>query len=102
MNGVQFTVPVRIVAAPGGTVTEIYSAVAALNFLIGWERGRQGPVYGEALDACACAIEGLMSAEDARKSFVRFSRVSGILAKDVYETVAMEMDGDLRMLPPKL
>jgi hypothetical protein len=101
MDRLQFVVPVRIVAEPGQPVTEIYDVEEALAFLENWPGGRQGPVYQTALNGCSAAIADQMSVEDARTSFVSFARITKILAKDAFEKIAINIDGEMLPLPPK-
>jgi hypothetical protein len=83
MDKLQFAVPVRVVAAPGEPVEEIYSVEQALDFLQDWPVGRQGPIYQLAFDACFGATVDVNGTEEAWKAFSAFCRVSGILAKDM-------------------
>ena len=99
MDKLQFVVPVRIVVEAGEPVVEIYSVDAALTFLQNWPVGRQGPVFQTAMNCCFGAMNDLMSAEDARKSFAGFARITGILARDMPEAVVVDRDGEVRPLP---
>lgn len=99
MHKLQFVVPVRIVVEAGEPVVEIYDVAAALTFLQNWPVGRQGPVFQTAMNGCFDAMNDLMSAEDARKSFVGFARISGILARDMPDAVVVDRDGEIRPLP---
>ena len=98
MHRLQFVVPVRIVAVAGGPVVEIYGVESALAFLQNWPVGRQGPVFQAAMNCCFAAVNDLMSAEDARKSFAGFARIAGILAPGMPESVCIDRDGEIR--PP--
>ena len=81
MNRLQFFSPVRIVLGPGHRVEEIDSVAEAMAFLKNWPVGRRGPVYLCAVNCCSAAMAGQMSAEEARKSFSSFARITG-LSKD--------------------
>jgi len=82
MDSLQFLMPVRLVTEAGQPVIEIYGVDEALDFLLAWPIGRQGPVYQRALNACFSASLDQSSAEDARKAFFNFAKVGGLLAKD--------------------
>ncbi|MEI5678330.1 MULTISPECIES: DUF982 domain-containing protein [unclassified Mesorhizobium] len=82
MDRLQFFMPVRVVAEVDQIVTEIYSVDQALDFLQAWPAGRQGPVYRTALRACSAAMIDQVTAEDARRSFMAFSRMTGLLSRD--------------------
>ncbi len=99
MDELQFFVPVRIIPEPGQPVIEIYGVADALAFLRSWPTGRQGPVYKAALNCCSGAFDGMISTEDARKSFANFARITGILAKDAFEKIAINKDGEVLPLP---
>lgn len=101
MDELQFFVPVRVMPEPGQSVIEIYGVEEALTFLRSWPKGRQGPVYKAALNCCTGAIDGMMKTEDARKSFANFARITGILAKDAFEKIAIDRDGEVLPLPPQ-
>jgi hypothetical protein len=78
----QFILPVRIVTEWRAPVTEIYSVEEALAFLDNFPKGRESPVYQRAVKSCFAASAGEDSADNARKAFVAFARMAGILAKD--------------------
>lgn len=99
MDKLQFFMPVRIVAASEQPVDEIYSVTQALDFLVAWPRGRQGPVYQTALNACLAASVDQLATEDARKAFISFARITNILARDAPNAVILTSDGDLRPMP---
>lgn len=99
MDKLQFFMPVRIVAVSEQPVDEIYSVTQALDFLVAWPRGRQGPVYQTALNACLAASVDQLATEDARKAFISFARITNILAKDAPNAVILTSDGDLRPMP---
>jgi hypothetical protein len=99
LDKLQFFMPVRIVVAPDKPVEEVYGLNQALDFLISWPSGRQGPVYQTALNACLAASVDEVSTEDARRAFISFARITNILAKDAPNAVILTSDGDLRPLP---
>lgn len=99
MDRLQFFMPVRIVITDDQPVEEMYSVNQALDFLISWPSGRQGPVYQTALNACLAATVDKVSTEDARKAFISFARITNILAKDAPNAVVLTSDGDLRPVP---
>lgn len=82
MDRLQFFMPVRLMIEADEPVTEIYGVDQALDFLLGWPTGRQGPIYQKALNACFSASVEQNSAEEARKAFFNFIKTAGILAKD--------------------
>ncbi len=79
MDRLQFFSPVRVVRSPAHPVEEIENVAAALAFLRAWPVGRRGPVYRCALNCCSAAMAAQMSAEEARKSFAGFARITGLL-----------------------
>ena len=82
MNRLQFFSPVRLSRGSGHPVEEIDSVADAMVFLKEWPVGRRGPVYRCALNCCAAAIAAQMTAEEARKSFAGFARITGLLVED--------------------
>lgn len=83
MNRLQFFTPVRISCGQGKPVEEIDSVNEAMTFLRHWPKGRRGPVYQCALNCCAAALAGQMSAEEARKAFTGFARITRLLDDDI-------------------
>ncbi|MGX9119434.1 DUF982 domain-containing protein [Mesorhizobium sp. BHbsci] len=83
MNRLQFFTPVRISRGQGKPVEEIDSVSDAMTFLRHWPKGRRGPVYQCALNCCAAALAGQMSAEEARKAFTGFARITRLLDDDM-------------------
>ncbi|WP_192360614.1 DUF982 domain-containing protein [Mesorhizobium mediterraneum] len=83
MNRLQFFTPVRISREQGKPVEEIDSVNEAMTFLRHWPKGRRGPVYQCALNCCAAALAGQMSAEEARKAFTGFARITRLLDDDM-------------------
>lgn len=79
MDRLQFFSPVRISLGRGQPVHMIENVSEALVFLREWPIGRRGPVYRCALNCCAAAMAAQMSAEEARKSFAGFARITGLL-----------------------
>jgi len=92
MDNLQFFMPVRIMPKADEPIIEIYGVAHALDFLLAWPIGRQGPVYQKALNACFTASVDETSTEDARKAFLGFARVCGILAKDTSVPVVAMSD----------
>lgn len=86
MNRLQFFSPVRVSRRPGHPVEEIESVTEAIVFLRDWPAARRGPVYTCALKCCSAALAGQMTSEEARKSFVGFVRITGLLAGQVVPT----------------
>lgn len=82
MDAAQFRLPVRIQAAPGESISEIYSAEQALDFLLAWPH-QQGRVYETALKACFAATVDVEAAERAQHAFRAFARLTGILSRDM-------------------
>jgi hypothetical protein len=83
MDRMQFISPVRISRGPGQPVEDIDGVREAMAFLRKWPRGRRGPVYQCALNCCAAALTGEMSAEEARKAFTGFARITRLLDDDM-------------------
>ena len=80
MDRLQFLSPVRVSRGAGHPIEEIESVAEAMVFLREWPMGRRGPVYRCALNCCSAAMAAQMSAEEARKSFTGFARITGLLA----------------------
>ena len=83
MDRLQFFTPVRISRGQEGLAEEIYSVADAKEFLRKWPTGRRGPVYQCAVNCCSAALAGRMSAEEARKAFTGFARITRLLAEDM-------------------
>ena len=79
MDRLQFLSPVRVSRGAGHPVEEVETVAEALAFLREWPVGRRGPVYRCALNCCSAAMAAQMSAEEARKSFAGFARITGLL-----------------------
>ena len=75
-------------------VTEIYSVTQALDFLYRWPVGRKGPVYQTAVKSCAAVRNHHVTAEEARKSFQSFARITGILVRDIHHFPGEDADGE--------
>lgn len=82
MDRLQFFSSVRLARSTVHPMEEIENVADALTFLREWPAGRRGPVYRCALNCCAAAMAGQMSAEEARKSFAGFARITGLLVGD--------------------
>ncbi len=79
MDRLRFLSSVRVARGPGHPVEDIDNVADAMVFLREWPVGRRGPVYRCALNCCAAALAAQMSAEEARKSFAGFARITGLL-----------------------
>jgi hypothetical protein len=79
MDRLQFLSPVRVSRGAGHPVEEIETVADAMAFLREWPMGRRGPVFRCALNCCSAAMAAQMSAEEARKSFAGFARITGLL-----------------------
>jgi len=79
VDRLQFLSSVRLSRGPGHPVEDIDNVAEAMVFLRQWPVGRRGPVYRCALNCCAAALAAQMSAEEARKSFAGFARITGLL-----------------------
>jgi hypothetical protein len=79
MNRLQFFSSVRVSRGSGHPVEEIENVAEALAFLREWPVGRRGPVYRCAFNCCSAAMATQMTAEEARKSFTGFARITGLL-----------------------
>lgn len=82
MDRLQFLSTVRVARGKGHPVEEIDSVADAMTFLHEWPVGRRGPVYRCALNCCAAAMAAQMTAEEARRSFAGFARITGLLVED--------------------
>ncbi|TGQ47811.1 MULTISPECIES: DUF982 domain-containing protein [unclassified Mesorhizobium] len=92
MDRLQFFTPVRISHGADQPVEEVDSVAEAMAFLRKWPTGRRGPVYQCALNCCSAAMAGRMSAEEARKAFTGFARITRLLDDDM----ALPIGGDAR------
>lgn len=93
MDYLHFFSPVRISRGQGHPIEEIDSVAEAMMFLRKWPTGRRGPVYQCALNCCAAALSGQMSAEEARKAFTGFARITRLLDDDMALSVGSEPAG---------
>lgn len=82
MDRLHFFSPVRVSRGEGYPVEEIDGVAEAMVFLQKWPTGRRGPVYKCAVNCCAAALATHMSAEEARKAFTGFARITRLLADD--------------------
>ncbi|WP_315925112.1 DUF982 domain-containing protein [Mesorhizobium sp. SP-1A] len=98
MNRLQFLSAVRLSRGPGHPVEEIDNVADAMVFLREWPVGRRGPVYRCALNCCAAAMAAQMSAEEARKSFAGFARITGLLVDDGPTPLIAERHAAIRRL----
>jgi hypothetical protein len=90
MDRLHFFTPVRISRGLGQPVEEVDSVAEAMVFLRKWPIGRRGPVYQCAVNCCSAALAGRMSAEEARKAFTGFARITRLLDDDM----ALPMGGE--------
>lgn len=79
MDRLQFLSTVRVTRNKDGEVEEIDNVMDAISFLREWPVGRRGPVYRCAMNCCSAAISDQMTAEEARKSFIGFARITRLL-----------------------
>jgi len=79
MDRLQFISSVRVSHGRGHPLEEIENVAEAMAFLRAWPAGRRGPVYRCALNCCSAAMAARMTAEEARKSFAGFARITGLL-----------------------
>jgi hypothetical protein len=98
MDKLQFTEPVRIKAGSTAHVAEIYDVDDALTFLQNWQTGRLGPLYQAAMNSCVAAKSDDAAVEEARKDFLKFAYIAGILAKDEPHSPAIDNGGQLKPL----
>lgn len=96
MDRLQFFSPVRLARGAGYPVEDIDNVAEAMVFLREWPVGRRGPVYRCALNCCAAAMAAQMSAEEARKSFAGFARITGLLVDGGPSPVVAERRNALR------
>jgi hypothetical protein len=90
MDRLHFFTPVRIARGQGHPIEEVDSVAEAMVFLQKWPLGRRGPVYQCAVNCCSAALSGRMSAEEARKAFTGFARITRLLDDDM----ALPMGGE--------
>ncbi|TIP69208.1 MAG: DUF982 domain-containing protein, partial [Mesorhizobium sp.] len=83
MDRLQFFTPVRISLGQESPAEEVDSVADAMEFLRRWPTGRRGPVYQCAVNCCSAALAGRMSAEEARKAFTGFARITRLLEDDM-------------------
>ncbi|MFA6155967.1 DUF982 domain-containing protein [Mesorhizobium sp.] len=91
MDRLHFFAPVRISRGQGHPVEEIGNVGEAMTFLQAWPTGRRGPVYQCALNCCTAALSGHMTAEEARKAFTGFARITRLLDQDIARPLAAEV-----------
>ena len=80
MEALQFFAPVSVRTEK--IVQDIETVRDAAEFLRQWPQSRRGPVYDCAARACDAAIASRLTAEEARKAFYSFARITGILARE--------------------
>ena len=96
MDRLQFFSPVRLSRGRDHLVVEVENVADALVFLREWPAGRRGPVYRCALNCCTAAMASQMSAEEARKSFSGFARITGLLVDGGPSPVVAERQATAR------
>lgn len=96
MNRLQFFSSVRLSRGSGHPVEEIDNVAEAMVFLREWPVGRRGPVYRCALNCCAAAMAAQMTAEEARRSFTGFARITGLLVDGGPSPVVAERHASAR------
>ncbi|MDI6025877.1 DUF982 domain-containing protein [Corticibacterium sp. UT-5YL-CI-8] len=77
---------------------EITSVTQAIEFLRRWPQGRRGPVYRCAVNCCQGAMDGSIDVEAARKGFVSFARISGVLNREMAMPMMVGGRGSLEPL----
>lgn len=87
MDRLRFYSVVCVTRGKGQPVEEIETVTDALTFLREWPVGRRGPVYRCALNCCSAAMAAQMTAEEARRSFASFARITGLLVEDDFAAV---------------
>lgn len=70
---------------------EIGNVDEAMTFLQAWPTGRRGPVYQCAVNCCSAALSGQMKAEEARKAFTGFARITRLLDEDIARPLVSEV-----------
>jgi hypothetical protein len=86
MDRLQFFSTVHVTRGKGHPTEEIDNVADAMVFLREWPVGRRGPVYRCALNCCSAAMAAQMTAEEARKSFAGFARITGLLVEGDFVT----------------
>ena len=98
MDQLHFFSPVRISRGQGHPVEEIDNVAEAMMYMRKWPTGRRGPVYQCALNSCSAALSRQMSAEEARKAFTGFARITRLLDDDMALPVAGEGEASVHAL----
>lgn len=78
MDDMLFHAPVAI-AVGAGFKREIASLAEMRNFLKEWSPARRGPVYETAVRTCNAARAGHLTADQARRAFISFAKVTGMM-----------------------
>ena len=86
MTSLAFLAPVQV--KTNDVIRDINSVREALVFLNQWPKARRGPVYSCAVRSCNAAIAGQMTTEQARRAFVSFARIAGVLARSDFSPLA--------------
>jgi hypothetical protein len=93
MSRLGFNQPVQVLRGQGLATEQLTSVAEAMDFLQRWPVGRRGPVYRCALNSCSAAMAAQISAEDARKAFSSFARITGILVTEFRaDSIALKQD----------
>lgn len=82
-----FSSPVAVMIGLGAK-REVCSLREMHEFLTDWPPSRRTDVYRTAVRACAAARGGHLTVEQARRAFVEFARISGILWPDMDGVIA--------------
>jgi hypothetical protein len=78
---IPFERPVSIRFGSESTVRDVKSVNDASEVLIDWPHARRGPVYQDTVAVIEAALEGSVSAAEARAAFEAFADHAGILVK---------------------
>lgn len=81
MNCFAFDTPISILVG-FGYPKDIANVRQAFEFLNEWNTARRGPLFIKASSACSKAMNGEVSADEARSAFMLFADASGILRHD--------------------
>lgn len=82
-----FSSPVAVMIGLGAK-REVRSIKDMHEFLTDWPPSRRTDVHRTAVRACAAVRDGHLTVEQARRAFIEFARISGILWPDMDGVIA--------------
>ncbi|PTE07869.1 DUF982 domain-containing protein [Mesorhizobium helmanticense] len=99
MDDMLFHTPVAI-AVGAGFKREIASLAEMQNFLKEWSPARRGPVYETAVRACNAARAGHLTVDQARRAFISFAEVTGMMWTGVDPVTTLREAKSARSIRP--